>query len=103
MKAPRLPSMIRQQYRFKSFDFKPRYYDEEKEKLDRRKRLIKSEVKREESDDQTVERHARMRINIEDNWANRRSRETRKSNIRIAIILAIIVSILLVVKQKMGI
>lgn len=105
MKAPKLPSILRHNYRFKRFDFKPRYYDEEKERLERRKRSIESEVEREQrqKDDQSLERQARMRINMEDTWRNRRSNETRKSNIRIVIIIAILVAVLYAVKTKLGI
>jgi hypothetical protein len=105
VKAPKLPSIIKHNYSFKRFAFKPRYYDEEKERLERRKRSIQSEVDREQrqKDDPTVERHARMRISMEDTWRNRRARETRKSNIRVAIIVAILVGIILIIKQKLGI
>ena len=105
MKAPKFPSILRHNYRFKRFEFKPRYYDEEKERLERRKRSIQSEVDREQrqKDDPSLERHARMRISMEDTWRNRRSRETRKSNIRVAIIVAILVGIILIIKQKLGI
>ena len=105
MKAPRLPSILRHNYRFKRFDFKPRYYNEENERLERRKRSIESEVDREKmrKNDSSLERHARMRIGMEDTWRNRRSRETKKSNIRIVIIIAILVAVLYVVKTKLGI
>ena len=105
MRAPKLPSILKHNYKFKHFEFKPRYYDEEKERLERRKRSIQSEVDREQraKDDPSLERHARMRINMEDTWRNRRSRETRNSNIRVAIIVAILVGIILIIKQKLGI
>jgi len=105
MRAPRLPSILRHNYRFKRFEFAPRYYDEEKENLERRKRSIRSEVEREmkEEEDSTIERHARMRIKMEDTWRNRRAIETRKSNIRVAIIVAILVAVILVIKQNLGI
>jgi len=104
MRAPKLPSILRHNYKFKRFEFKPRYYNEEKERLERRKRSIQSEVEREQKhkDDPSLERHARMRISMEDTWRNRRSRETRKSNIRVAIIVAILVGIILIIKQKLG-
>jgi len=105
MKSPKFPSLIRQNYYFKRFEFTPRYYNEEKEKLELRKREIKLEVESEKKikDDPTIERHARMRIGMETSWQNRRSREVKKSNIRIAVILAIIVAILFIIKNKLGI
>jgi hypothetical protein len=105
MNFKKIPSIIRHNYRFKRFEYKPRYYDEEKEKLERRKRMIRAEVEHENNlkDDAYLERHARMQINMEDTWRNRRSTETRKSNIRIVIIIAILVAILYAVKIKLGI
>ena len=105
MNFKKFPSVIRHNYRFKRFEYNPRYYDEEKEKLEKRKRMIHAEVEHEEKmkDDAYVERHARMRIKMEDTWRNRRSTETRKSNIRIVIIIAILVAVLFAVKVKLGI
>lgn len=105
MEAPKIPSFIKTRYRFKRFDFNPRYYDEEKEKLKLRKKIIENELKGsdESSSKDNIERHARMRMSMEDTWRSRRSSESRKSNFRIAIIVAILVAILLVIKQKLGI
>jgi len=105
MEAPKIPSFIKTRYRFKRFDFHPRYYDEEKEKLKLRKKIIENDLKGsdEVSSKDGIERHARMRMSMEDTWRSRRSSESRKSNFRIAIIVAILVAILLVIKQKLGI
>jgi Flp pilus assembly protein TadB len=105
MNFKKFPSIIRHNYQFKRFEFKPRYYDEEKENLEKRKRMIRAEMDHEENmkDDAYLERHKQMREKMEDTWRNRRSSETRKSNIRIVIIIAILVAILYVVKIKLGI
>ena len=105
MKFKRFPSIIRHNYQFKRFDYTPRYYDEEKETLEKRKRMIRAEVEQEKKmkDDAFLERHARMRIKMEETWRNRRSTETRKSNFRIVIIIAILVAVLYAIKIKLGI
>ena len=64
--------------------------------------ILPLEREKKQKDDPSLERHARMRISMEDTWRNRRSRETRKSNIRVAIIVAILVGIILIIKQKLG-
>ena len=66
MEAPKIPSFIKTRYRFKRFDFHPRYYDEEKEKLKLRKKIIENDLKGsdEVSSKDGIERHARMRMSI---------------------------------------
>jgi hypothetical protein len=104
MEAPKIPSFIKTKYNFKRFSFQPRFYDPEKERLEVRKKAIQSELKDKgefESAD-IAERKARMKMIMNENWRNRRGREYRKSNLRIAFIVAILVIALYVVKQKMG-
>jgi hypothetical protein len=105
MNFKKFPSFIRHNYQFKRFEYNPRFYDEEKDNLEKRKRMIRADVAHEKNmkDDAYVERHARMRIKMEDTWRNRRSTETRKSNIRIVVIIAILVAVLYAVKIKLGI
>lgn len=105
MDAPKIPSFIKTKYQFKRFSFQPRYFDEEKEKLNLRKKSIENELKGsdEDSSSNAIERHARMKMSMEDTWRSRRSTENRKSNFRIAIIVAILVAIIFVIKQKLGI
>jgi hypothetical protein len=105
MEAPKIPSFIKTKYQFKRFSFQPRYYDEEKEKLKLRKQHIESEIKGSSKivNDNTIERHARMKLRMEDTWRSKRDSENRKSNFRIAIIVAILVAILLIIKQKLGV
>lgn len=103
MEAPKIPSFIKSMYQFKRFSFQPRYYNAEKENLEIRKTRIEKEVNNDALSDDRIERHARMKFKMEDSWKNRRSIEYRKSNIRIMIIIAILVLILYVIKQKLGI
>ncbi len=100
MEAPKIPSFIKSKYQFKRFSFQPRYYDEEKEKLNSRKKRIEND---EGLNSDEIERRARMKMSMEETWRSRRSSENRKSNIRIAIIVAILVAIIFAIKQKLGI
>ena len=103
MDAPKIPSFIKTKYQFKRFSFQPRYYNAEKEQLEIRKKSIEAEMlENGKLSDSSIERAARMRINMQDNWRNRRSKEYKKSNIRIVIIVAILVAVLYAVKQYLG-
>lgn len=104
MEAPRIPSFIKTKYEFKRFSFKPRYYDADKERLEIRKKKIQSELQTDKDlmSSDSIERRARMKLQIQDNWRNRRTKEYRKSNIRIAFIVGILVIILYVIKQNLG-
>jgi hypothetical protein len=104
MEAPKIPSFIKTKYQFKRFDFPTRYYNAEKERLNIRKKMIESELKinDELSDSNSIERGERMKMSMQDNWRNRRSSEYRKSNIRIALIVGIIVVVLYIIKQNLG-
>jgi len=105
MEAPKIPSFLKTKYHFKRFNFQPRYYDPEKERLEYRKKRIEEEIKgRNESgiEESSIERRARMKMSFEDTWHNRRGRETRKSNITIAIIVVILLGITYFIKQKLG-
>lgn len=72
------------------FDYKPRYYDERKERL--QKLHEKYHGNEEESDDAP-----RMRIsknNLKNDWVkNKRSATDKSSNLRLALIIAILVGI----------
>lgn len=106
MEAPKIPSFLKSKYQFKRFNFTPRYYDPEKERLEHRKKRIEEEVKGKDGfykEENAIERRARMKLSFEDTWHNRRSKETRKSNMTIAIIVVILFAITYLIKQKLGI
>lgn len=105
MEAPKIPSFLKTKYQFKRFNFQPRYYDADKERMELRKKRIEEELRgrSEEMDKDAIEVKARMKLSIEENWRNRRSKDYRKSNFRVVLIVGIIVVILLVIKQKLGI
>lgn len=104
MEAPRIPSFIKSKYEFKRFSFQPRYYDADKERLEIRKKKIQSELQldNESMPSDSIERRARMKLQMQDNWRNRRTKEYRKSNLRIAFIVGILVIVLYVIKQNLG-
>lgn len=106
MEAPKIPSFLKTKYQFKRFNFTPRYYDADKERLEMRKKRIEEEIKGTKDGgmkDNAIERRARMKMSFEETWHNRRGRETRKSNLRIAIIVVILLGIAYYFKQKLGI
>lgn len=104
MEAPKIPSFIKTKYRFKRFSFQPRYYDAEKERLDVRKKNIEADLKGtgDHLSPDAIERRARMKISMQEGWRNRRGKEYRKSNLRIAFIVGILVIVLYVIKQNLG-
>jgi hypothetical protein len=104
MEAPKIPSFIKTKYRFKRFSFQPRYYDADKERLEMRKKSIEAEVIGDGNhlSPDSIERRARMKMTMQESWRNRRSKEYRKSNLRIAFIVGILVILLYIIKQNLG-
>lgn len=105
MEAPKIPSFIKTKYQFKRFHFQPRYYDADKEKLELRKKRIEKELSGNTNsiDKDLIERKERMKMSFEESWSMRRSRDHRKSNFRILVIVVILVLVLYVIKQNLGI
>ena len=104
MEAPKIPSFIKTKHQFKRFSFQPRYYDAEKERLEVRKKNIEKEFESKNNSigQSELERRARMKMQMDDIWRNRRSSDTRKSNFRIVLIVAILVAIVYAIKIKLG-
>ena len=72
------------------FDYKPRYYDERKERL--RNLEEKYHGNKGESDD--AHKMRLTKNNLKDDWVkNKRSATDRSSNLRLALIIAILVGI----------
>ncbi len=77
----KLPSKRRE------FNFHPRYYDERKERLQKKIELYSGENKSENR-----VRSIKFRANLEDNWGNSNHKsQALRSNIRLLVILAIII------------
>lgn len=77
----------------KGFDFKPRYYDPEKEEFEQRVASIKAEIARENGDQtsQSYDREA-VKSRIRNNWKAVSQREAagKTSNMRILLIAGVL-------------
>lgn len=90
MKAPRLPTIFKQN-RPSGFQFRPRYYDARKERLEKlRKQYQKEAQLRKEKG--YVERKMR-RDRLEGMFANRRQQEVKHSNRTLLIIIILLLFI----------
>jgi len=80
-------SIFKMPSRYRSYNFKPRYYDERKEAL-------KHKLAREEKINSTVsEREIKFQAQLEETWGNtERKSQILKSNIRLLVILLIILT-----------
>jgi hypothetical protein len=101
MKPPRIPSIFKlsEHNQAKRFNYTPRVYDEQKEKLEKRKREIEAEIANEKRMGANYERHLRERIS--DSWSRRETRRQQKnSSRRLLLILAGILILLYFIYQK---
>lgn len=74
MEAPKLPSFIRQN-RHKSFEFKPRYYDERKERIDE----LRKKYGASKGDNSSLGGE-RLRDDLARNWRDNRQTKVKSSN-----------------------
>ena len=81
MSAPKLPSFFKNKGP-KSFEFKPRYYDARKERLE--------EMKRNASNEKPVFVTENFREKARDKWRAERSKTVQNSNFRVVAIVAIL-------------
>lgn len=73
------------------FDYKPRYYDERKERLEK----LKAKYKNKEGDSEDIPKLSLSKDQLRSNWTrHKKSSSNRAVNIRLAIIIAILVGIL---------
>lgn len=81
MEAPKLPSFIRQN-KHKTFEFKPRYYNESKERIDElRKKYNKTEGAPSQQGGES------MRAAIQEKWNGNRAAKVKSSNRRLFMII----------------
>lgn len=81
MEAPKLPSFIRQN-KHKSFEFKPRYYDENKERIDElRKKYHKTESTANSQGSES------LRAAMQEKWSSNRAAKVQSSNRRLLLII----------------
>ena len=83
MEAPKLPSIFKHRGP-KSFEFKPRYYDARKERLEELKKKYNGA-------NPPLSGSAGFRDKIQSQWHSDRSRTVQSSNIRLVVIIAILV------------
>jgi hypothetical protein len=91
MKAPKLPTLFKAgRQEPKRFSYRPRIYDERRERLEKRKKEIEEELKFEQ---RVKENPDVQRLEYErDNYLRfERKRQSRQSNIRLVIILAVLI------------
>jgi len=102
MKPPRIPSVFKiSNNSYKRFDYKPRTYDEQKEKLEKRRIAVEKEMAREQRLGENYESHLRERIS--DSWSQRETRrQKRASSRRLLLILAILVLIIYAIYSKIA-
>lgn len=90
MKAPRLPSMFKQvRSQPRQFNFKPRVYNEDRERIKKRQKEIEAELALEEKARKNPQTQERNREH--DNYLRfQRRKQSRQSNVRLIIILAVL-------------
>ncbi len=102
MKPPRIPSVFKlsDHNSYKRFDYKPRTYDEQKEKLEKRQRQVEKELAIEQRLGKNYE--AQLREKISNSWSRKETRrQSRNSSIRLLVILAILVLIIFAIYSKL--
>jgi hypothetical protein len=101
MKPPRIPSIFKlsEYNRHKKFNYTPRTFDEQKERLEKRKQEIEKEIAREKRLGSKYESHLRERIT--DSWSRKETRrQSRNSGIRLLLILAALILLLYLIYSK---
>lgn len=81
MEAPKLPSFIRQN-KHKTFEFKPRYYDESKERIEE----LRKKYHRKEGEAAAVGGET-MRAAMQHSWSGNRQGKVQSSNRRLLYII----------------
>lgn len=103
MRAPKLPSLFRAgRQEPKRFSYRPRLYDERRERLEKRKKQIEKELKLEQ---RIKENPEVQKLEYErDNYLRfERKRQSRQSNIRLIIILAALIFCTLILLRRIEI
>lgn len=74
------------------FEYRPRYYDERKERLERKKELYRRNDEGTLTED---ERRSMLRENLRENWGHGKLRESqvRWSNIRVLILIGVLLAL----------
>lgn len=101
MRLPRIPTVFKltEHNRIKRFDYKPRTFDEQKERLEKRRGQIEKELAFEKKVGTNYEEHLRERIS--DSWGRRETRrQKRNSSVRLLVILGALILIMYFIYAK---
>lgn len=104
MKPPRIPSVFKltQYNEYKRFKYEPRTFDEQKERLAKRRLEIEKELEREKRLGKNYETH--LRESIHNSWSKRETRrQKRNSSYRLLLILAALLALLYYIYKKFDI
>ena len=103
MKAPKIPTLFKLGRKDpKQFAYTPRFYNERKERLEKRAKEIEAEIKIEERlrSDETLQNKAHE----QENWIRfERTKKAKQSNIRLLIILFGLLFISYLILQRLDI
>lgn len=75
------------------FDYQPRYYDERKERIQRRMEEEKIKLNNEAPDAKTLERRISFRDQMTDKWSSDYRSQARRSNIRLIVVLGVLLAV----------
>lgn len=101
MKPPRVPTLFKlgKYNSHRQFHYEPRTFDEQKRKLEERRKQIERELEAEKKLGKNYEAH--LRETIHDSWARRETRrQNRNSGRRLLLILAALIIILYLLYSK---
>jgi len=103
MKAPRIPTLFKLGRKYpKRFNYEPRFYNERKERIEKRTREIEAELKIEER--MQHDESFRNRQNEQENWLRfERTKRAKQSNIRLLVILFSLLFVTYLIFQKLDI
>jgi hypothetical protein len=103
MKAPRIPTLFKLGRKDpKQFTYEPRFYNERKERIEKRAKEIEAELKMEErlKNDESF----RNRQNEQENWIRfERTKRSKQSNVRLLIILFSLLFVTYLIFRKLDI
>lgn len=90
MEAPKLPSIFRQN-RARGFEFKPRYYDARKERLEE----IRKKYQQDKASGKGLSSNMKgeFRARMHDEWRSQRSKMNFNTNLRLIVILVLLSAI----------
>ena len=87
MQAPKLPTLFRQN-KAHQFSFKPRYYQPEKERIEKLRRRYEKEKQLQQAPDYVQRRLRRDRL--QGMWQSNRQRQVRQSNRTLLLVVSLL-------------